>query len=346
MSHGSDQFATVLNALAAQPDTEFGQPGAVVEVLRQVDGPFSSVQRVRITTPTRTVHAYTKILKPRRPGPDELASLDRMLKREYNATAALYQALRTDDDIGSVRPMAFLPELRALVTEEVPGRPLGELLEDDAVPEASLLAVARRIGQWVRLYQQVLPATGRVVMAERRDYLDARLRLLEPRVISTAEHAFWLGRFDSLQAEMGQSDVVAVPIHADLGPMNIIVEDSGRVTVLDFTMAKTGTIHHDLSHVYFHFELLAMRHRRQRARVSGLQRAMLDGYRPGLSSADPLFQLMLLAARGLSSRAAGGASRAGDRHGVPLVFAAAMAAVRGNAGTAAAGRAGRVVTRR
>ena len=160
MSRGSHQFATVLNALATQPDTEFGQPGAVVQVLRQVDGPFSSVQRVRIRTPTRTVHAYTKILKPRRPGPDELASLDRMLKREYTATAALYQALRTDDDIGSVRPMAFLPELRALVTEEVPGRPLGELLEDDAVPEASLLAVARRIGQWVRLYQQVLPATG------------------------------------------------------------------------------------------------------------------------------------------------------------------------------------------
>lgn len=192
MSYGGDQFATVLNALASQPGSEFGEPGAVVDVLRQVDGPFSSVQRVRITTPTRTVHAYTKILKPRKSGPDELAALDRMLKREYNATAALYQALPPDEDFGSVRPMALLPDLRALVTEEVPGRPLGEILEDGAVPEAALRPVARRVGQWVRRYQQVLPATGQVVMAERRDYLDARLRLLEARVLSPAERGFWL----------------------------------------------------------------------------------------------------------------------------------------------------------
>src|SRR6185436_7288804 len=64
--------------------------------------------------------------------------------------------------------------------------------------------------------------------------------------------------------------------------------------VLDFTMAKTGTAHHDLSHVYFHLELLAMRDRRRRALVTSLQRAMLDGYRPGMTAADPLFRLMLL----------------------------------------------------
>jgi hypothetical protein len=217
-----------------------------------------------------------------------------MLKREYNATAALHHALPPNDDITSIRPIALLPELRALVTEEAPGRPLGECLEDGGVPEPWLVLVVRRVGQWVRLYQQVLPAAGQVAMAERRDYLDARLRLLEGRVLSTAERAFWLARFDSLCAGIGHAEVPAVAIHADLGPMNIIVDDAGRIAVLDFTMAKTGTIFHDLSHVYFHFELLAQRHRGQRARISGLQRALLDGYRPGLSAADPLFQLMLL----------------------------------------------------
>ena len=86
----------------------------------------------------------------------------------------------------------------------------------------------------------------------------------------------------------------AVAIHADLGPMNIIVDQRGRVTVLDFTMAKAGTAHHDLSHVYLHLELIAAKNPRRRASIDALQRAMLAGYRSDLSAADPLFRLMLL----------------------------------------------------
>jgi hypothetical protein len=295
VSAAGDLFAPVLEALAADPGTEFGQPGATVEVLRQVDGPFSSVQQVRIHTPHRTVHAYTKVLKPRKPGPDELAMLDRMLLREYNATAALYRALPPDPEIGAVRPIAILPEHRALATEEVPGRPFAALLADNkSVSGQELVAIARRIGMWARLYQQLVPAEGTVVLAERRTYLDQRLQLLEGRVLTAAERAASLDLFDALCREIGSGEVPAAPIHADLGPTNIIVDAAGRIAVLDFTMAKTGTVHHDLSHVYFHLELLAARNRRRRAQMASLQRAVLDGYRPGLTAADPLFRLMLL----------------------------------------------------
>jgi aminoglycoside phosphotransferase (APT) family kinase protein len=66
-----------------------------------------------------------------------------------------------------------------------------------------------------------------------------------------------LAHFDALAAQIGTPEVTAVRIQADLTPMNIIADDRGRVTVLDFTMAKTGTAYHDLSHVYFHVELMA-----------------------------------------------------------------------------------------
>lgn len=294
MSQTGDVFGPVLQALAADPTTEFGAPGARVEVLRQIDGPFSSVQQVRIHTPHRTVQAYTKVLKPRKPGPDELAMLDRMLRREYNATAALYRALPADPEIGAVRPIAILPEHRALATEEVPGRPFADLLADESVSGQELIAIARRIGTWARLYQQLVPAEGTVVLAERRTYLDQRLQLLEGRVLTAAERAASLDVFDALCREIGATEVPAGPIHADLGPTNIIVDATGRIAVLDFTMAKTGTVHHDLSHVYFHLELLAARNRRRRGLVRSLERAMLDGYRPGMTAAEPLFRLMLL----------------------------------------------------
>jgi hypothetical protein len=294
MSHPGDAFAPVLRALAADPATGFGVPGAKIEVLRNIDGPFSTVQRVRIQTPARTFHAYTKILKPRRAGAEELSRLDRFLKREFDATSALYAALQQDADIGAVRPIAFLPQFRAIATEEVPGRLFGELLADASQPLDRLLAIASRVGAWVRAYQAVMKASGQIELAERRAYLDDRLTLLQGRVLSPAERRQTLAGFDQLCDQIGAAAVPAVPIHADLTPMNIIVDQNGRVAVLDFTMAKTGVEHHDLSHIYFHLALLAARDRSRRSSIQSLQRAMLSGYRQGLSADEPLFRLMLL----------------------------------------------------
>jgi hypothetical protein len=294
MSHAGDVFGPVLQALASDPTTEFGVPGARVEVLRQIDGPFSSVQRVRIHTPARTFHAYTKVLKPREPGGDELSRIDHFLKREFAATSAFYNALPQDAEVGAVRPIALLPEHRALATEEVPGRPFGELLTDLSQPQEWLEAIATRVGGWVRVYQSVIGADGQIDLNKRRAYIDERLKLLEGRVLSASDRRDTLARFDSLCREIGVPAVPAAAIHADLTPMNIVVDPNGRVAVLDFTMAKTGTEHHDLSHVYFHLELLAARNPRRRTSLDALQRAMLAGYRPGLSTADPLFRLMLL----------------------------------------------------
>src|SRR5688572_32449080 len=103
MSHAGDVFGPVLQALAADPATEFGAPGARVEVLRQIDGPFSSVQRVRVHTPARTFHAYTKVLKPRMTGTEELSRIDHFLKREFAATSAVDKSLPRDAHIGALR---------------------------------------------------------------------------------------------------------------------------------------------------------------------------------------------------------------------------------------------------
>jgi aminoglycoside phosphotransferase (APT) family kinase protein len=293
MSHGRDEFGPVLAALATDGSTEFGAPGARVERLRRIDGPFSSVQHVRVTTSARITHAYIKILRPRRPGEDELARIDRMLRREYLATQALHEALGGDHGIGAVRPLALLADHRALVTEEVPGRPFGELLVEHARPLEALAAVASAIGRWIRLYQGIGDTTGSIALAERRQYLDDRLHLLVGRVLSPVEREATLSRFDALARAIGSPAVRAVPIHADLTPLNIIVDEGGRMTVLDFTMAKTGTVYHDLSHVFFHLELMAARRGRE-ASFRALQHALLSGYAPALTAEDPLFRLMLL----------------------------------------------------
>jgi tRNA A-37 threonylcarbamoyl transferase component Bud32 len=294
MSQAGDVFTPVLRALAADPSTEFGVPGTRVETLRTIDGRYSSVRRVRIQTPARITHAYIKVMKPRGPGQEELARVDRMLRREYAATAALHQALRQDAGFGALRPIALMPDLHALATEEVPGRPWADLLAERSAATDHQLAIARRVGTWVRIYQGLGETPGRVELAERREYLDDRLKLIEGRVISPAERRRVLDRFDALAREIGADSVRQVPIHADLAPTNIVVDEQGRVTVLDFTMAKAGTEYHDLAHVYFHLELMRVRHRARREMFRALQRSLLGGYDPSLSAEHPLFRMMLM----------------------------------------------------
>lgn len=293
MTRQESPFDRVRTSLAADPSTEFGAPGARIEVLRTIDGPFSSVQHVRVSAPGRVTQAYIKILKPRSPTEDDVVRARRGLEREYQLTRACWEALGQDTGLGAVRPIALVPELCAMVTEEVPGRPFGELLVDPAPNAAALSRVAANIGRWVRAYQATASQTAIVELSERRTYVDQRLRQLEGRVFSGAERRHLLERFDALAATLGAS-VRAVPIHADLTPMNIVADSSSRVTVLDFTMAKSGTEHHDLAHVYFHLELMAVRNRRRRAMLHALQREMLAGYDPALTPGDPLFRLMLL----------------------------------------------------
>lgn len=290
MLQDCDLFTPVIDALKADPTIGFG---AKVELLGRVDGQFSTVQRVRIQTPARSVTVYAKILKPYNQTADEVARACRMLRREYDATSALYQALRQDAEIGAVRPVALLEAHRALVTEEVPGRPLSDVLGEANQATEALLAVARRIGAWTRIYQSLANTQGAVVLSERRTYLEDRLRQLEGRVITAAEREAVLAKFDALAAQLRTSTLATVPIHADLTPMNVIVDATGRIAVLDFTMAKVGTALHDLSHIYFHFEMMGAR-QRKREMMRDLQRALLAGYSPALSDHDPLFRLMLM----------------------------------------------------
>ncbi|MGH9372555.1 MAG: phosphotransferase [Vicinamibacterales bacterium] len=294
MSHSGDVFDPILTVLAANKSGDFGASGARVERLRRIDGPYSSVQHVRIRTPTRTTFAYIKVLMPRRPGQEGLAQVDRMLKREYLATQALHEALQQDRNTGAVRPLAWLPEHRALVTEEVSGRPLAELLDDSHHSADELAAILARVGGWIRMYQKVVDATGVIDLAERRVYVDDRLALLEGRVLSAADRQATLDRFDALVAEIGTPAVPAVAIHADLNPLNVIVDERGRTTVLDFTMAKTGTVYNDLTHLYFHLGLKAARYPARRPEIHALQQALMAGYAPTVSVEEPLFRLMLL----------------------------------------------------
>jgi len=156
-----------------------------------------------------------------------------------------------------------------------------------------LAAIAERIGAWVRMYQRITGARGVLSLADQRAYVDERLRYLTPRVLTAADRTRALHMFDALAARVTTQQPL-VAIHADLCPANILVTPAGQVTVLDFAMANAGTRFHDLSHLFMHLAFLDWRPHLRATGVGAMQAALLRGYDPGISAADPLFRLMLL----------------------------------------------------
>jgi aminoglycoside phosphotransferase (APT) family kinase protein len=293
MRPSTAEFAPVIAELARNAAAHFGADPVEIEPVRRIDGPYSSVLNVRVSGGNSRSGAYIKVYKPRSNSEADLARADRFLQREFRATSTLHAALAAQPEIGVLRPIACLPEHRAIVTAEVIGRPFGALLNEASASDARILEIGRRVGRWVHAYQEFAPADGRVELSERRAYIDERLHQLERRVIDSAARRQVLATVDALSSAIGSASVPAVAIHADLTPTNVLVGDDGRVTVLDFTMAKAGSAYHDLAHMYFHLGLFGQRGRGRAALARGVQRAVLEGYDALLSAEDPLFALMV-----------------------------------------------------
>jgi tRNA A-37 threonylcarbamoyl transferase component Bud32 len=289
-------FEPVLAALAAGAEEYFGDGGATIHALERHERPFSALLRVRVRALGADTYAFIKTFKPRRSGPEELAQLRRFVEREYRATRKLHEAFTGKPGLNALRPLALLPEHLTIVTEQVQGRTLDQVLRQSlwgAGPRAAAVSAAERVGAWVRTYQEVTAVQGNLSLDERREYLDIRLVKLADSMLTAGDRALALRVFDQLAARVSLPAPPLVAIHADLTPTNIIVGTDGRVTILDFAMAKSGARHHDVSHLFFHFDRLSWR-RLMPDHVADVQQALLRSFDPAGSAADPLFALMLL----------------------------------------------------
>jgi hypothetical protein len=201
-----------------------------------------------------------------------------------------------------VRPIACFPEELAIVTGEAVGPMLSEVLARQAVgwPRPSVVRelsqLLYRVGAWLKAAQAALPEDHGLDREAMRAYLDKRFTDLEAtgviRLTKSGRDAITRYR-DRLLREAGAEALRAVWIHADFCPENIITR-GGDITVLDFMMAKTGTLYHDLAHLFMHLEMMQVKPWFRPAIVAGLQRDLMAGFEPGLTVNRPLFALMLL----------------------------------------------------
>lgn len=249
----------------------------------------SQVLRLRLGADARAPEAFLKLTHAP-PRERERERLVRRMRADFQQQRRAFEAM-PEGAYGVARPVGCDPESLFALTEAA----RGEMLDSALRGGRAGAAVLRRVGAWVRTFHESLRSEGRVSLAEIRRYVDVRLhRALEHGGAFGAEQRRRvLARFDEIAAQVASSDLGAVPIHGDLSLENVIV-DGERVTVIDFDVdaGTSGARYHDLAYLYVCLERLKVKPWIRG--VAALQRALLEGFEPGLSPSRPLFRLMLL----------------------------------------------------
>jgi hypothetical protein len=294
------QFTPVLRELSENGGHYFGNGAVSVEPLHHYERPFSTVLKIRVAGAARPCDAFIKIAKPYDETPERLASARQSVVHEFEITSRVHAGLTSHAGLCAVRPIACFPEHLAIVTEEAEGVTLDGLLRRSAGRPSlrtieELAVILGRIGAWLHAFQAVTPAARPVSLESMYTYLDRRLAMLEASEGEslTSEGRQVICRYFERLGTLVSGEVRAVSIHGDLCPENIVTRD-GLVTVLDFTMAKTGSIYHDVAHLSMHIDLLKTKPWFSGQVVDRLNSALLNGFEPGLSDARPLFALVML----------------------------------------------------
>ena len=292
-------FEAVLDRLRDESPQLFGAPSLSVEPVRRLKRPFSQVMEVHVGANGPPSRVFIKILNPRSPHAEEVEATRRNAAREFDTLRKVHAGLTTHPDLSTPRPIACYPELFALVTEGVEGESLDRVLSGlrGAPSLHTMEAVTnmmRRVGAWLSAFQAIDTSLAPVSLDRLRVYLDARLHpLADTGVITGGVRAGLLRYFDNLAGEIAETDLVAIPVHADFTPENVIVAPD-RVTVLDFTMAKHGVQFLDLAHMFMQIEMLKARPWFRSAVLNRTLTALLAGFNPAVRPERPLFQLLLL----------------------------------------------------
>jgi len=288
------------------PDT----PRPEITVAGKFVRPYSTVYQLRLNhangSPRRVL--YVKIFKPSStPAANQQKYLER-LNVEFETARQLQSGISPSPGFSIVRPVAYFPELLALVTEKSPGEPLAAIIEKSCkrwhpvIKQQRVFRLCERAGEALAAIQQATRDRTPFDPRELVEYMDVRLQRLANagETPFTPEHRNQVLHFLKRAVQrVPAAQLGRCGSHCDYGPFNLLAFED-RVTVLDFSMYKIGSIYNDVTYFchrlegYLHKPIFSTR------AIRGCQRAFLESYNRASSRTkrpveeDILFQLFWL----------------------------------------------------
>ncbi len=278
-------FRKIGQFLVNNADNYLGSHGPARLVDIAVDrNPYSRTAKLCLHVDGRTLVVYVK-----RPTIDQhnRAVAHERLDREFRILRRLSDAPGADQHLGVVRPIAYLPDWPALVTEEARGPTLQALISrgtrrwlgSPSGPE--LESVCEMAGKWLRHSQsETAEASRRFETAATLEYCQIRVQQIRQTdgALLPADFSSGLQRaVERLAARLPADGHARSARHNDYAPHNIIVTGDG-LRVLDFTMCDTGETCYDPANFWERLQTLKLDPLRSRRQLDELQSAFLSGY--------------------------------------------------------------------
>lgn len=283
----NSSITAVIANLRAQASELWPQaPPQDFQIVRHAARPYSNVYRLRLDDRQTPRFIYVKILAPRKKSPADPEKYLTRLTTEFEAGRGLSTALGHEQEIAIIKPVAYYPELLAMVSEEAPGESLAALINRDgklwpAADKLEQLAKhCRRAGKALAAIQQATVAVGRFDPAELLEYIDARLqRLLESRQtpFAAADRRQIIKFLQSALAAIPHEQLGLAGAHSDYAPFNLLATPE-KITVADFTMFKRGSVYNDLTYFYHRLEGYLHKPTFRPPTIRRLQEEFLTGY--------------------------------------------------------------------
>lgn len=248
---GADRRLRRLHALATAPGSRLVAHRAERRAL------VRHVGQTGVTT-------YTKVVRPER------------------FTAMLAGMHVTVGGVAVPTVIAADPTAGTMTCTALAGRTLQQLLEDPTISGAALQDLGRAVGAAVARLHAAAPRPG----AGRHD---AAAELAVTRGWLERAHAY--GLLDTASSVIREAEQAAVRLlagppceatylHRDLHDMQVLVDGSGAVGILDFDLATTGEPALDLANLLVHLELKAALGACAAERAADCAEAVVAGYAP------------------------------------------------------------------
>jgi len=197
--------------------------------------------------------------------------------------------------------IAYFPEEHTLITEEVPGVDLTDKLVE-SMSYQSLFSAKNcdkaivNTGEWLREFHQFTSIRQEYFDLEPAlIWIERRLRVLIDHNAPGADENFYhniLNYLHSLKNEIDKGPVLISGSHADFCPHNVLVDDSLRVTVIDFASYSRGPVLYDVIRFCNELDNLGYQFRNSSKKSNNLKRVFLESYGNDIDWSSPLVKFI------------------------------------------------------
>ncbi len=213
-------------------------------------------------------------------------SFAKRLRQEFEVTERVHSAFPASPELQTVVPAGFVEEVNGLVTWEIHGRSLQDMINGElrfriGAPTPRLLRFCELAGQWLHQFHSLDLANEGELRDPLTNYFQWRLETLERTAGSRVPRALVAALSGKLQSLLNQAlegpDGRAILCHNDFSPHNIIA-NRNQICVLDFSFAGSGLRAFDVACFWHKLEDLKTSPLHSAKAIGVLQQIFLGAY--------------------------------------------------------------------